>query len=111
MLRVLAVVTLLLTGLDHWTTYVCLRLPVAGWDIVEANPIAEWLFGIAGLVPGLLLDSLVTVFAIGFLLTTSRFAVEVKLGLLAFIALTTGYAVVNNIAAISDLGISPLGSS
>lgn len=111
MLRVLAVVTLLLTGLDHWTTYVCLRLPVAGWDIVEANPIADWLFGVAGLVPGLLLDSLVTVFAIGFLLTTSRFAVEVKLGLLAFIALTTGYAVINNIAAISDLGISPLGIS
>ena len=94
-----------------WTTYVCLRLPVAGWDVIEANPIAEWLFEVAGLVPGLALDSLVTVFAIGFLLTTSRFPLHVKLALLTLISLTTGYAVINNMAAISDLGISPLGIS
>ena len=111
MVRVLAVVILLLTGVDHWTTYLCLRLPIAGWDVVEANPIAEWLFDVAGLLPGLALDSLVTLGAIGFLLTTSRFAVEVKLALLAFIAVTTGYAVINNVAAMSDLGISALGVS
>jgi len=111
MLRVLAGVTLMLTGADHWTTYLCLRLPVHGWEVVEANPLAEWLFGYAGLIPGLAFDSLVTFAAIGFLLTTSRFATPVKLGLLAFIASTTGYAVFNNLRAMRDLGLSPLGVS
>ena len=39
MLRALAGFTLLLTGVDHWTTYQCLRAPVAGWNVVEANPL------------------------------------------------------------------------
>jgi hypothetical protein len=111
MLRILAGVTLLLTGADHWTTYVCLRLPVDGWEVVEANPLADWLFGIAGLVPGLVIDSLITLAAIGFLVTTSRFAPGIKLSLLAFIASTTGYAVFNNLLAIRELGLSPLGVS
>jgi hypothetical protein len=111
MLRALAGLTLLLTGADHWTTYLCLRMHIAGWEIVEANPLAEWLFDMAGLVPGLAIDSLVTVVAISFLLFTSRFAYGVKIGLLAFIASTTGYAVVNNLSAMQDLGLSPLGVS
>ena len=111
MLRTLAGLTLLLTGADHWTTYLCLRTPVAGWDVMEANPIADWLFGLAGLVPGLFIDSVVTLAAIAFLLTTAHFARGVKLGLLGFIALTTGYAVANNLHAMSDLGLSPLGLS
>lgn len=109
MLRTLAGLTLLLTGADHWTTYLCLRLPVTGWEVMEANPLADWLFGIAGLVPGLAIDTGITLAAIGFLLTTNRFAESVKLGLLAFIATTTGYAVINNIGAMSDLGLSPIG--
>ena len=108
MLRTLAGLTLLLTGADHWTTYVCLRVPVHGWEVIEANPIAEWLFAAAGLVPGLAIDTAVTLVAIGFLLTTHRFAEGVKLGLLAFIATTTGYAVVNNLSAMNDLGLSAL---
>ena len=111
MLQLLALLTLALTAADHWTTYLCLRNPVDGWNVTEANPLAEWLFDIAGLVPGLAIDSLVTVFAISFLLVTSRFAYGVKLGLLAFIASTTGYAVVNNLSAMQDLGLSPLGIS
>ena len=111
MLRALAGLTLLLTGADHWTTYLCLRMNVKGWEVVEANPLADWLFDIAGLVPGLAIDSLVTLFAIGFLLLTPRFAYAVKIGLLIFIASTTGYAVVNNLNAMHDLGLSPLGIS
>lgn len=111
MLRTLAGLTLLLTGADHWTTYLCLRMPVRGWEVIEANPIAEWLFHATGLVPGLVIDTGITLLAIAFLITTPRFADSVKLGLLAFIATTTGYAVINNVNAMQDLGLSPLGVS
>jgi hypothetical protein len=109
MLRALTGLTLLLTGADHWTTYLCLRMPVEGWEVIEANPLADWLFGVAGLVPGLAIDTGITLVAIGFLMFTSRFAHGVKLGLLGFIATTTGYAVINNLTAMQDLGLSPLG--
>ena len=108
MLRAFAGFTLLLTGADHWTTYQCLRAPIAGWDVVEANPLADWLFEGVGLVTGLAIDSAVTLVAIAFLLTTTRFADGLKLSLLGFILLTTGYAVLNNIRAMANLGISPL---
>jgi hypothetical protein len=86
-------------------------MPVAGWDVTEANPLADWLFGLAGLVPGLLIDSVITVAAIAFVLATTRLAPNLKVALLAFISLTTGYAVVSNVNAISDLGLSLLGVS
>jgi hypothetical protein len=111
LLRALALLTLLLTAADHWTTYVCLRVPIEGWDVTEANPLAGGLFNVAGLVPGLAIDSIITVAAISFLMVTTRFASGTKLTLLAFIALTTGYAVANNLTAISDLGLSVLGVS
>ena len=44
MLALLAVLTLALTAADHWTTYLCLRAPVEGWQVTEANPLASWLF-------------------------------------------------------------------
>lgn len=109
MLRMLAGLTLVLTGADHWTTYLCLRMPVEGWEVIEANPIADWLFGLLGLVPGLVLDSAITLAAVGFLLATRRFGLGLKAGLLAFIACTTGYAVINNLTAMRDLGLSPFG--
>ena len=31
--------------LDHVTTWLCLRAPIPGWEIREANPLAAWLFG------------------------------------------------------------------
>ena len=110
MLRLLAGITLLLTGADHWTTYLCLRMPVEGWEVIEANPLADWLFQAVGLVPGLAVDSAITLTAIGFLLATPRFGSGLKAGLLVFITFTTGYAVVNNLFAMRDLGLSPFGS-
>ena len=68
---ILAILTLLLSAADHWTTYLCLRAPVAGWHVAEANPLAEWLFASFGLVPGLLIDSGVTLVAVAFLLSTT----------------------------------------
>jgi hypothetical protein len=106
-LRSLAAFTLLLTGADHWTTYQCLRAPIDGWTVVEANPLADWLFQGVGVAAGLAVDSLVTLVAIGFLVSTTRFDNGLKLSLLVFISLTTGYAVVNNLHAMSNLGLSP----
>ena len=111
MLQTLAGLTLLLTGADHWTTYLCLRVPIQGGEVIEANPLADRLFEATGLVGGLAIDSVITLMAVGFLLATPRFAEGMKLGLLAFIATTTGYAVVNNLNAMQSLGLSPLGIS
>jgi hypothetical protein len=111
LLHALAGLTLVLTAGDHWTTYLCLRRPVAGWEISEANPLADGLFQAAGLVPGLALDSAVTIAAVGFLVVTTRFAPRMKMALLTFISITAGYATTSNLLAMSDLGLSVLGAS
>jgi hypothetical protein len=111
MLRLFAITTILLTGADHWTTYLCLHAPVDGWRVVEANPIAEWLFGWAGLSNGLIIDSVVTLAAVVFLSTTNVFGRTLKISLLAIITMSTGYAVVNNLGAISRLGLAPWSGS
>jgi hypothetical protein len=111
MLHGLAILTLLLTFADHWTTYLCLRSPIAGWQVVEANPAVDLLFQGTGLLGGLLIDSIFTVLAVAFVFHTQSFQKHVKQAFLAFIVVTTGYAVANNLQAISALGISPLGLS
>jgi len=99
--------TIILTGADHWTTYLCLRQPVDGWIVTEANPIAELLFESAGLGAGLAIDSVITVVAVLFLVTTRIFNRNAKLGLLAIIAMATSYAVFNNLGAITRMGLAP----
>jgi hypothetical protein len=108
--RILVLLTLILTAADHWTTFVCLRRPIAGWSVTEANPISDWLFANLGLVPGLLLDSAVTLGAIAFLVTTDLVPRSAKGLIFAAIVVWTGYAVLNNAAAIAALGLTPLGS-
>lgn len=110
MLNWLVGLTLLLTAADHWTTYLCLRAPVDGWSVREANPIAEWLFGRVGLVPGLALDTGLTLVSVGFLLATRRFPQRVKLVFFGIVAAWTAHAVINNFVAIRELGLalSPL---
>ena len=108
-MHILAIATLALSAADHWTTYVCLRQPVSGWQVTEANPISEWLFQSVGLVPGLLIDSVVTVSAVVFLLTTRRLPDFAKKAFFGLVVASTGYAVINNYRAIDALGISPLG--
>ena len=107
MLRIFAATTILLTCADHWTTYLCLHAPIEGWAVSEANPIADWLFEWAGLGVGLMIDSLITLGAIAFLATTTVFDHAVKVGLLAIISVSTGYAVYNNLGAIQQMGLAP----
>jgi len=107
MLRFFAFTTILLTCADHWTTWLCLKGPVNGWHVSEANPVADWLFQWAGLSGGLMIDSLITLGAVVFVFTTPVFDRHVKIGLLAVITCATGYAVANNVEAIQRMGLSP----
>jgi hypothetical protein len=110
-MRAMALLTVLLSAADHWTTYLCLRAPLLGWEVTEANPIANWLFGSFGLVPGLVLDSFLTLGAVGFLLTTQRVSSAAKFCFFGAIVAWTGFAVINNLQAISDIGLSLLGTA
>ena len=69
----------------------------------------QWLFSATGLLPGLLIDSAITAGAIAFILMTQRLSHATRTLCLAFMALATGYAVVNNVHALLSLGVSPLG--
>jgi hypothetical protein len=111
MLQVMAFLTVVLSAADHWTTYLCLRRPMDGWLVTEANPIAEWLFATVGLVPGLLFDSVATLGAIAFLISTQRLSRTAKVCFLGFDATWTAYAVINNVDAASSMGLSLLGSA
>lgn len=106
MLHILVFLTLLLTAADHWTTYLCLRAPIPGWHVTEANPIADWLFTSVGLVPGIVVDSFLTVGALGFLLGTALVPRRAKTLFFCLIIAWTGYAVVNNLQAIRTMGLS-----
>jgi len=108
LLHLLALLMLLLTAADHWTTYLCLKAPVPGFEVSEANPIAEWLFRSMGLVPGILLDTAVTLAAVGFQVWTTLIPRAAKGLFLLVVIAWTGYAVVNNLRAIVALGLSPL---
>lgn len=108
MLIALVALTLIFTALDHWTTWWCLRSPIPGWEVTEANPISDWLFGNLGLVPGLLLDSAATLLVLALLVATPLLPARAKSGLLAVVVLWTGWAVVNNVQAILTMRIAPL---
>lgn len=109
MLGTLGALILILTALDHWTTYLCLADSVPGWHVREANPLAAWLFSAFGLVPGLAIDSAVTLGAVGLVLHTGLLPRSAKGACLLLLVATTAVAVLNNLDAIQTLGISPLG--
>ena len=110
MVHLLAAVTLLLSAFDHWTTYLCLRSPVGGFEVTEANPFSAWLFQYVGLTEGLIIDSLLTIAALAFLITTRLMPRSAKVIFLVAVIGWTGFAVANNLEAIYLLGLSPLGA-
>jgi hypothetical protein len=76
-----------------------------GWEVSEANPIAQWLFQRFGLAEGLWIDTLATLVVLGFLVRTRRIARPVKLGALGVLVATTAFAVANNLQAVQQLGL------
>lgn len=110
MVPFLACVALAVSLADHWSTWLCLHAPVPGWYVAEANPLAAWLFGRIGLVPGLLLDSVLTGVALLVLARARRVPEAAKLVLLASVILGTGVAVHHNLESAHRLGLTPVGA-
>jgi hypothetical protein len=108
MLRLLAALALLLAMLDHLTTWLCLRAPVPGWEIREANPLAAWLFGRVGLVEGLLIDSALTLGVVLLVSQARRVPRAAKLGLLGVLIATSAFAAANNFDVIQQIGLLAL---
>jgi hypothetical protein len=98
----------LLNLADNATTFLCLRAPVPGYEVIEANPAAAWLFNAIGLMPGLVLEMAVTTVAIAFLVATSRIPPRAKLALLVVLAALPAWAALNNWLVIqaTDLPIA-----
>lgn len=96
---------LLMNTLDNATTFVCLRAPVDGFEVVEANPLARWLFDAVGLVHGLMLESLMTVAAVGFLVLTQTLPSEVRTALLLVLSVLPAWAVANNLSVMAAIGV------
>lgn len=109
MVQLLACLALLFSLADHWTTYLCLRADVAGWEVSEANPLAAWLFGRFGLAEGLWIDTVVTVLVLAFVVNTPRMGNAAKQIALCLLVATTGWAVANNLHAVRQLGLSITG--
>ena len=101
----LGVLVVLFNLMDNATTFLCLRAPVPGHDVVEANPFAAWLFQSMGLVPGLAVETAITTAAVCFLVLNPRIPQKVRLGLLAVLAVLPAWAAYNNLQVMWALGI------
>ena len=102
----LGTLVVLMNLADNATTFLCLRAPVPGYEVVEANPAAAWLFDAIGLIPGLALEMAVTTVAVAFLVWTPRVSPRVKLALLILLAVLPAWAAINNWLVIEATGLS-----
>ncbi|NRA04231.1 MAG: hypothetical protein HRU00_16685 [Myxococcales bacterium] len=108
MLRLLfGALVLLLNLADNATTYFCLVEPIPGFLVVEANPVARWVFDSMGLLEGLVFEMSVTTFTVGFIVWTSLLSPRLRLVILLILIALPGIAVWNNMRVIEALGIMP----
>ena len=91
--------------LDNATTFICLRDPVAGYTVVEANPMARWMFESVGLVQGLLLETVLTTGAVAFLVLSPRISNPIRIALLALLIALPAYAAANNYMIMQTIGL------
>lgn len=96
---------LLFNLLDNTTTFLCLNATVPGFKVIEANPFARWLFDVFGLMEGLVLETLLTCIAVGFLVFTRRLPPRIKLALLGVLVILPAWAVVNNLNVMKAIGV------
>ena len=102
----LGILVVLLNLADNATTFLCLRAPVAGFELSEANPAAAWLFNTVGLGMGLTLEMLVTTAAVAFLVVTDHVPPRLKLALLIVLAALPAWAALNNTLVIQATNVS-----
>lgn len=91
--------------LDNTTTFLCLRSPVEGFEVVEANPFARFVFDSVGLVPGLAFETLITTATVAFLVFTPRLSRGLRYAVLAILTLLPAWASVNNLLVMRAVGI------
>ena len=102
---VLGALVLILNSLDNATTFLCLRQPVAGFEVIESNPLARWLFDAVGLAQGLVFESAITVGAVTFLVLTRALPRRVQMLLLVVLTVLPAWAVVNNLQVMAAIGV------
>jgi len=105
MLHVFTGLAFLFALLDHLTTWLCLRTPIPGWEIREANPLAAWLFERVGLMEGLAIDTGVTALALALVASAARMPRAARLSLLGLLMGTSAFAVANNLDVIQQIGL------
>ena len=105
MLHAFAGLALLFALLDHLTTWLCLRMPIPGWEIREANPIAAWLFEHVGLIEGLAIDTAVTALALVLVAYVARMPRAARLLVLGLLIASSAFAVANNCDVIQRIGL------
>lgn len=106
----LGLLVLLFNVVDNATTFLCLRSPVPGYEVIEANPLARWLFDSMGLIPGLVFEMAITTGAVGFLVLSPRIPAGWRFGLLVVLAVLPAYASFNNLQIMQLLGVAWAGS-
>lgn len=102
----LGILVVLLNVADNVTTFLCLRAPVPGFELSEANPAASWLFGWMGLRSGLVFEMVVTTVAVAFLVVTNHVSPRFKLALLLVLAALPAWAALNNTWVIQATNLS-----
>jgi hypothetical protein len=102
---VLGALVVLFNCLDNATTFLCLRQPIAGYEVFEANPVARLLFDSMGLIEGLLLEMVITLAAVGFLVWTRRIPMRLKLSLLVVLVVLPAWASINNLLVIRAVSV------
>lgn len=102
---VLAVLAFLFNAADNLTTYLCLRSPIDGFEIYEANPLAAWGFNMVGLELGLWIETALCGAAILFLVYSPLFGFRARMALLAVLAALPAGAAANNLLVMRELQI------
>jgi hypothetical protein len=102
----LGILVVLLNVADNVTTFLCLRAPVEGFELSEANPAANWLFGFMGLRTGLIFEMVVTTAAVAFLVATDHVPPRIKLALLIVLAALPAWAALNNAYVIKATNLT-----
>ena len=101
----LGILVVLLNVADNVTTFLCLRAPVPGFELSEANPAASWLFGFMGLRSGLIFEMVVTTAAVALLVVTDHVPPRIKLALLVVLAALPAWAAINNALVIQATSV------
>lgn len=91
---------------DAYTTWACLHEPVPCWEVLEWNPVAEWLFETLGLVPGLVVDSVITLVAALWVARTTKIATPLKVSYFTLGIIVTSWAVCHNYQGMVEIGIA-----